>query len=106
MSYGSGNWIMQNGDEAGARLNLFSNEMLLLWIAVGLAVVFVALLVYDHMRRRKRGRFQRSKPEGMRAKLLKPARRARAFQSDLEQMLQERSRRNERDRREPPKTPP
>ena len=97
---------MQDGENAGARLDLFSNEMLLLWLAIGLAVVFVGLLVYDHLRRRKRTYRPRSKPEGLRAKLLKPAHRARAFQSDLEQLLQERSRRNERDRREPPEPPP
>ena len=85
---------------------LFSSETLLLWIAVGIAVVFLGLLVYDFVRRRKHRRRQRSEPESLRARLLKPLRRAQAFQSDLRKMLQERSRRNQRDRREPPPPPP
>jgi peptidoglycan/LPS O-acetylase OafA/YrhL len=85
---------------------LFSSETLLLWIAVGIAVVFLGLLVYDFVRRRKHRRRHRGEPESLRAKLLKRLRRAQAFKGDLEQILQERSRRNQRDRREPPKTRP
>ena len=85
---------------------LFSSETLLLWIAVGIAVVFLGLLVYDFVRRRKHRRRYRGEPESLRAKLLKRLRRAQAFKGDLEQILQERSRRNQRDRREPPKTRP
>ena len=90
----------------GPDLPFFSNEMLLLWLALALAVVFLGLLVYDFLRRRKHRRRQRCEPESLRAKLLKPLRRAQAVQSDLREVLRERARRNQRDRREPPKTPP
>jgi hypothetical protein len=39
------------------------------------------------------------------AKLLKPYHRARTLQGELAEMLHERSRRKERDRRKPPATP-
>jgi hypothetical protein len=89
----------------GARI--FSNEALLLWVAILLAVVFIGLLAFDLIKRRRRAsRRRRSEPEGLRAKLLKPIHRAQALQSDVQEMLHERARRKRREERPPPETRP
>jgi len=97
---------MQDDDNLPSAL-ISNNETLLLWIAVGLAVVFLGLLAFDFIKRRRRTRHhRRSEPKGLRAKLLEPIHRAQALQSDLEQMLHERSRHKDRGPRRPPETPP
>jgi cytochrome c biogenesis protein ResB len=109
LRYEVGGWNMEDGDDAGiaARSVLVSNEKVLLWLAVGLAVVFVGLLVVDLIRRRKRERrWRRSEPKGLRARLLEPFHRAQAFKSDLERLLHERSRRHDRKPPAPPEAPP
>jgi hypothetical protein len=42
----------------------------------------------------------------LRAKLLKPVHRAQALHSELEQILNERTRHRDRDSRQPPEPPP
>jgi hypothetical protein len=87
--------------------SILSNEALLLWIAIGLAVVFLGLLAFDLIKRRRRARhFRRGEPKGLRAKLLTPVHRAKAIRNDLEQILHERSHRKGRHPRPPPETPP
>lgn len=87
--------------------SVWSNETLLLCLAVGLAVVFLGLLAYDLIRRRRRARrHRRRRPEGLPATLFKPVQRAQAFQSDLERMLHERSRHRRRHERKRPEIPP
>ena len=87
--------------------SILGQETLLLWLAVGLAIVFLGLLAFDLIRRRRRARrHRRSEPEGLRAKLLKPVHRAQTLQTDLEQMLHERSRHKRRHERKPPEAPP
>ena len=95
---------MQNHADLAGRFTL-SSEALLLCIAAGLAVVFLGLLVYDIARRRKRSGRRQREPKGLWAKLHKPYHRARTLQGELAEMLHERSRRKERDRRKPPATP-
>ena len=87
--------------------SVLGNGTLLLWLAAALAVVFLGLLVLDLIKRRRRARHhRRSEPKSLRARLLKPVHRAQAFRSDLEQILDERSRRNDRHSRRPPEPPP
>ena len=94
-------------DEQSRTTGVLSNETLLLWLAVGLAIVFLALLVFDIVRRRRRARRRQQSDRGtLREKLLKPVQRVRAFQSDLDRMFHERSRRGRRHRPRPPGTPP
>ena len=86
---------------------ILGNETLLLWVAVGLAIVFLGLLAFDLIKRRKRDRWRRRHgPKGLRAKLLGPVHRAQALRSDLEQLLHERSHHKDREPRPPPQTPP
>jgi uncharacterized iron-regulated membrane protein len=83
------------------------SETFLLWLAVGLAVVFLGLLAFDlYKRRRRLHRRHRREPEALRAKLLKPVLRAQALQSDLKQMLHDRARHKHRERPPPRETPP
>jgi|CZKM01.1.fsa_nt_gi hypothetical protein len=87
--------------------SFFGNETFFLWLAVGLAVIFLGLLAFDVIKRRNRERLLRkSEPKGLRAKSLTPIQRARALKSDLEQMLQERSLRKDQEQRRPPETRP
>ena len=81
------------------------SEIVLLFVAVGIAVIFLCYLVYDIARRRKRRARHQRESEGLRTRLLKPYHRARTIQGELGEMLHERSRRKERDRRKPPETP-
>jgi hypothetical protein len=96
---------MDNDPGLAGRFNLTS-ETVLLSLAIGLAVVFIGLLVFDFVRRRKRQSHQRHERGGFRARLFKPYRRARALQGELWEMLRERSRHKKRDRRGPPPPPP
>jgi hypothetical protein len=77
----------------------------LLWVGIGLAVVFLGLLVFDLVRHRKRGGHHRRKPESLRARLLNPFKRMRAFQDELKGMLQEHSARKAGHRPKPPEAP-
>ena len=97
---------MQDSDNIPAISN-FSSETILLCVAVGLAVIFLGLLAFDLNKRRRRGNhWQRKEPKGLRAKLLKPVHRAQALHSELEQILNERTRHRDRDSRPPPEPPP
>jgi hypothetical protein len=76
-------------------------EVLFLWLAIALAVLFVGLLVVDQLRRRRRKRRHQRERESSGAKagpfgLL-------AFGREVKHLLQERSRRRARaNRRRPP----
>jgi heme exporter protein D len=98
---------MQDNENAPVQL-VFSNETLLLWFAVGLAVVFLGLLAFDLIRRHRRsGRRQRSGSGGVRATLFKPVQSMRELRDGLEQMARERDRRNNPPPpHRPPETPP
>jgi uncharacterized iron-regulated membrane protein len=97
---------MQNGDNLPS-VSITSSEILLLWVAVGLAVVFLGLLAIDFFkRRRKSHRRRRNKPKSLREILLTPIHRAQAFRSDLERMLHKRSRHKHGHLPPPPKSPP
>jgi hypothetical protein len=98
---------MQDNENAPVQL-VFSNETLLLWFAVGLAVVFLGLLAFDFIRRRRRtGRRRRSGSAGVRATMFKPVQRVRELRDGLEQMAHERDRRNNPSSpHRPPETPP
>ena len=86
---------------------VLSGETLLLWFAVAVALLFLGLLAYDLIRRRRRtSRQRRSQPEGWRQKLLKPFHRAQGLRRDLAQVLRERARRKRGQLPPPPKTPP
>jgi hypothetical protein len=88
-------------------VSITSSETLLLWVAMGLAVVFLGLLAFDlFKRRRKSRRRRRSDPKGLREKLLTPIHRAQAFRNDLERMLHKRSRHKHGHLPPPPKSPP
>ena len=88
-------------------VSILSSEKLLLWIAVGVAVVFLGLLAFDLIKRRRKSRRRRSEPKGLREKLFAPVHRAQAFRNDLEQIIEDRSRRKKRRRhRTPPPEPP
>ena len=94
-------------DQNVAAPSIFSDEKVLLWLAVGLAVVFLSLLVFDLVRRRKRARrHRRGEPESLRDKLRKPFESAKALRSDLARMLREYSRRKRRHGPRPPQGPP
>jgi hypothetical protein len=93
-------------DASSTRVILFSSGTVLLWVAVGLAVVFLGILFYDLVRRRQRRRHHRREPEGPAEKLVKPFRRVRAFQIDLWKALHHRARQARARRDEPPAAPP
>ena len=96
---------MQDNENAPASL-VFSNETILLWFAIGLAVVFLGLLAFDLLKRRRRSRHRRrSGSGGVRATLLKPVQRAKELHDDWEQMARKRARRDKPPSR-PPQTPP
>ncbi len=83
----------------------FSYETILMWVAIGLAILFVALLVADVMKlRRRAGPRRRNDREGLWAGLRKPLRNVRDFHHAVMDMLHERSRRKELERRRPPGT--
>jgi hypothetical protein len=91
---------MQNNNGYG--FPSFFNATTLLWVAVGLAVFFIGLLVFDFVNRRKKVRRLRgAKPETLKEKLLKPIQRARAFKRDLRQILDEHARRKRLRERRP-----
>jgi beta-lactamase regulating signal transducer with metallopeptidase domain len=97
---------MQDSDNLPS-VSITSGETLLLWVAVGLAVVFLGLLAIDFFkRRRKSHRRRRNEPKSLREKLLTPVHRAQALRNDLEQILNKRSHRKDRYRRPPPEPPP
>ena len=100
-----GGSYMQNSDNLPS-VSLTSSEALLLWVAMGLAVVFLGLLAFDLFKRRRKSRRRRSDPKGLREKLLTPIHRAQAFRNDLERMLRKRSRHKDGHRSLPPKPPP
>ena len=87
--------------------SILSSENLLLWAAIGLAVVFLGLLAFDLIKRRRRSRRRRrSEPKGLWEKLLKPVHRAQAFRRELQQILHKRSHRKDRQPQPPPELPP
>jgi hypothetical protein len=87
--------------------SIFTDETFLLCLAVGLAIVFVGLLVFDMVMRSRRARHYRwRQPEGLRANLVKAIQNAKAFRSDLERMLKEYSRRKRRHGLPPSNTTP
>jgi hypothetical protein len=92
-------------DGTSAHLPLFSSETLLLWVAVGLAIIFLGLLVFDLLRRRRPRRRRRREPEKLGPTLLKPFTRLRAFQAEVKKVLRHRSRRRLDDRPRPPESP-
>src|ERR1017187_3200972 len=95
----NGSNTMQDSSDQPGTLN-FSGETLLLWVAVGLAVIFLGLLAFDLIRRRRRERhLRRRERKGLRETLLKPVHQAQALKGDLEQMLQERA--HHKDRQQP-----
>jgi hypothetical protein len=81
----------------------FLSATTLLWFAVGLAVFFLGLLVFDFIQRKRWARHHRrpAPRESLRTKLLKPIKNVRAFQRELKQMLEENARRNRRRQRGP-----
>lgn len=93
-----GSSYMQDSDNL-PNASVGISETFLLWLAAGLAVVFLSLLAFDFYRRRRRSRHRhRREPESLQARLLKPVHRAQAFQSDLKRMLHERARHKHRER--------
>jgi uncharacterized iron-regulated membrane protein len=88
-------------DDNVVTAGFFGKENLLLALGVGLAVVFLGLLAFDLIRRRRARRRRRREPAPLREKLLKPVHRLRAFRSELEQILGDRSRQRGRSRSRP-----
>jgi len=72
-----------------------TNDALLLWIGIGLAVVFIGLLVFDWMRHRRQRRHYERKPEGLRARLFRPFRNIRIALVELQGMLEKHSARDD-----------
>ncbi len=78
------------------------NAMLVLWVAVGLAAIFVCLILYDSSRRkRKRGRNNGSGRSASSAGGLNPIghfKRLRAFYRSVDEELVRRQRQSARNR--------
>jgi hypothetical protein len=74
-------------------------EMVLLWLAISLAVLFIGVLIFDQFRRRKRGRRPGEPRGGLRAALRRTFRQLKILRQDLKAMALERSRRKERGER-------
>jgi hypothetical protein len=96
---------MQNSDLLLAGLT-FSGENMFLWVAVGVALVFLGLLAFDLSRRRRRENRRRGRErQGLRDKLLEPVHRARGFRTEVVELLRERARRKRRQSDRPPENP-
>jgi len=93
-------------DDNSFASGFFANEKFLLALGLGLALVFLGLLVLDRRRRRRRARRRPPRsPATLREKLLTPVQRVQAFWSELKKLLQERARRQRRRQRRPPEAP-
>ena len=92
-------------DDKRVDIRMFSGtEMVVLWVAIGLAVLFIGALVYDQIRRRKRTWRPGEPREGFRAALGRPFQRIRMLRQELKTLAGERSRRKQRAERKPPST--
>ncbi len=80
----------------------FGDEMLLLWVAIAIGVLFIGLLVLDRVTGGGRRRHHHREPETLGAKLRKPFTQMWDLQADLRQMFRERSRRRHGRGRRPP----
>jgi hypothetical protein len=74
-------------------------------VAIGLALAFVGLLIFDFLSRRKRHLRHQTRPGGLGRMLSRPFRRARAFREALREMRRDRARRAEWDPQKHPRTP-
>lgn len=86
-------------DDGASTRSAFDNPMLLLWVAVGVALLFLAFLVFDLVRRRKRVRRSRRQREGFWSRLGKPLRGARELGTELKRLERRRSERKELEER-------
>ena len=75
--------------------SVFNGPMGLVWVAAGIAILFLGFLVLDLVRRRKRGRRFRGEPEGLWSRLTKPLRAIRELRGALKEQSRQRSRRRE-----------
>jgi len=92
-------------DDKRIDIRLFSGtEMVVLWVTISLAVLFIGALVYDQIRRRKRTRRPGEPRESFRATLGRPFQRLSLLRQELRALSRERSRRKQRDERKPPST--
>ena len=85
---------MENTDQMVGRFT-WSNVTILMWVAIGLALVFVGVLIFDFLRRRKQDLRYQTRPGGLGRMLRRPFRRARAFREALREMRRQRARRGE-----------
>jgi hypothetical protein len=74
----------------------FTNETVLLWVAVTLAVFFLTALVLDRLRRGKRRRRRLFDPPGQREATGNLLSRLRGLRDELKQMREQRAQRNRR----------
>jgi hypothetical protein len=82
----------------------WSDVTILMWVAIGLALVFVGVLIFDFLRRRKQDLRYQSRPGGLGRMLRRPFRRARVFREALREMRRQRARRGELNHQKRPRT--
>ena len=76
-----------------------TNETYLLYVAIGLALLFVGVLVFDFLRRRRRKRRYETQSGNLGRALSRPFRRVREFFEALSHLHRHRMRRKEWDHR-------
>ena len=94
---------MEEIEQAFGRFT-WSEVTILMWVAIGLALVFVGVLIFDFLRRRKRELRYQTRPVGLGRMLRRPFRRARAFRKALREMRRQRARRGELNHQKRPGT--
>ncbi len=89
---------MEEVNELAGRVDAL-NPTILMWIAIGLGVVFVGVMILDYLRRKKRHDRYRTRHGGLRRVLTRPFRRARSLWHAIKDL---RRRRDQHKRREEP----
>ena len=72
-----------------------STMAILMWVAVGLSLAFLALLVGDHIKRKRNRNRYRRRAGGLGRSLTRPFRRAAGFWDALSELRRQRARRRE-----------
>jgi hypothetical protein len=94
-----------NNDEGYEVRFVPATGTVLLWVAIGLAVLFIGLLIYDQVRRRRPRHRRLGEPRpGFRAALRRPFQQAKRLREELRSLARERARRKQRDEKKRPGT--
>ena len=75
----------------------FGSDTVLLWLAIGLGLIFVAALIFDQIRRKRKKRGSWEKSSGFRTGIRNRFRAFYSLRTELKEAARDRARRRERE---------